>query len=71
MTPQKNIKISSETYTYTEIANIILVLKITKGKNGCLYSGHNVETYSREEKIETEIVLYQKNQSEQEDPMAK
>lgn len=45
------MRISLETYTYTEIANIILVLKITKGKNGCLYSGHDVETYSREEKI--------------------
>lgn len=27
------MRISLETYTYTEIANIILVLKITKGKN--------------------------------------
>lgn len=28
-----------------------LVLKIIKGKNGCLYSGYDVEMYSREEKI--------------------
>lgn len=48
---QKNIKIFLEIYIYIEIVNIILVLKIIKGKNGCLYSGYDVEMYSREEKI--------------------
>lgn len=71
MTPQKNMRISLETYTYTEIANIILVLKITKGKNyDCLV----VMTWKRiaeRKRFKQKLYSIKKNQSEQEDPRAK